>query len=123
MDGAPVDTLPRSWRWSLRTACSISTHLFGGFVARTSPCRWPLAFKKQSWFQRTRFCRPVARSCLYRLVLFLPHLEDVTRALVKTANGEGHLELRDLPEPAPAADEIKLKIAAAGLCGTDLHIL
>lgn len=45
------------------------------------------------------------------------------KALVKTAVGQNHVELAEWPEPYPAPDEIKLKIAAAGICGTDLHIL
>jgi L-iditol 2-dehydrogenase len=45
------------------------------------------------------------------------------RALVKTAAGQGHLELRDWPEPLPAPNEVKLKVAAAGICGTDIHVL
>lgn len=45
------------------------------------------------------------------------------KAVVKTAPGEGHLELRDWPEPSPAAGEVKLRIAAAGICGTDIHII
>ena len=40
-------------------------------------------------------------------------------------NGWGveDLELRDWPEPRPAPDEVKLKVAAAGICGTDIHII
>lgn len=45
------------------------------------------------------------------------------KALVKTGVGEGNVELKDWPEPSPAPDEIKLKIGAAGICGTDLHII
>lgn len=45
------------------------------------------------------------------------------RAIVKTAAGPGHLELQDWPEPKAALDEVKLKIAAAGICGTDIHII
>ena len=45
------------------------------------------------------------------------------KAVVKTEPGEGHVELRDWPEPSPASDEIKLKIGTAGICGTDLHII
>ena len=45
------------------------------------------------------------------------------RALVKTGPGVGDLELKDWPEPSPAPDEVKLKIAAAGICGTDIHII
>lgn len=45
------------------------------------------------------------------------------RAIVKTAPGEGHLELRDVAEPTPGPRQVKLKIAAAGICGTDIHII
>jgi L-iditol 2-dehydrogenase len=45
------------------------------------------------------------------------------RAVVKTALGNDNLELQDWPEPSPAPNEVKLKIAAAGICGTDIHII
>ena len=45
------------------------------------------------------------------------------RALLKTGPGVGDLELKEWPEPTPAPDEVKLKIAAAGICGTDIHII
>jgi L-iditol 2-dehydrogenase len=45
------------------------------------------------------------------------------KAIVKTAPGEGHLQLADWPEPTPAAAEVKLRVAAAGICGTDIHII
>ena len=45
------------------------------------------------------------------------------RALLKTGPGVGDLELKEWPEPNPAPDEVKLKIAAAGICGTDIHII
>lgn len=45
------------------------------------------------------------------------------KAIVKTAAGDGHLEFKDWPEPCPAPDEVKLKVAAAGICGTDIHII
>ena len=45
------------------------------------------------------------------------------KAIVKTRLGEGQLELKDWPEPAPAVDEVKLRIAYAGICGTDIHII
>lgn len=32
-----------------------------------------------------------------------------------------HLELRDLPEPTPARDEVLIRIAACGICGSDVH--
>lgn len=45
------------------------------------------------------------------------------KAVVKTGSGEKDLMLKDWPEPSPAPNEIKLKIAAAGVCGTDIHII
>jgi L-iditol 2-dehydrogenase len=44
------------------------------------------------------------------------------RAIVKTAPGVGHVELRDLPEPHPGPGEVLIAVRAAGICGTDLHI-
>ena len=45
------------------------------------------------------------------------------KALVKTAVGKGALGLQSIPDPVPAGDEVLLKIGAAGICGSDLHIL
>ncbi len=45
------------------------------------------------------------------------------KALVKFAEGPGHLELRSAPQPQPEPDEVLLKVGAVGICGTDLHIL
>jgi L-iditol 2-dehydrogenase len=45
------------------------------------------------------------------------------RALVKTGARVEDLELKEWPEPHPAPDEVKLKVAAAGICGTDIHII
>jgi propanol-preferring alcohol dehydrogenase len=33
------------------------------------------------------------------------------------------LQLRDLPEPEPAAGEVRLRVRACGVCRTDLHIV
>ena len=33
------------------------------------------------------------------------------------------LEVRDVPSAAPAAHEVRVRVAAVGLCGTDLHIV
>jgi len=44
------------------------------------------------------------------------------KALVKTAKGVGRLELRDVPVPEPGPGEVLLKVLAAGVCGTDLHV-
>lgn len=39
------------------------------------------------------------------------------------ATGPGRLEITDLPEPMPAADEILLEVHSVGLCGSDVHML
>lgn len=44
------------------------------------------------------------------------------RAVVKYAEGPGNIELRDVPEPTPGAGQVKVKIEAVGICGSDLHI-
>lgn len=43
------------------------------------------------------------------------------KALVKTEPGVG-LELCDVPEPAPGREEVLIRVRAAGICGTDVHI-
>lgn len=45
------------------------------------------------------------------------------KALVKTGHAESDLAVKDWPEPSPDPDQVKLRIAAAGICGTDIHIL
>jgi L-iditol 2-dehydrogenase len=45
------------------------------------------------------------------------------KAVVKTKPGDGNLELWDIPEPAPEPGQVKLRIAASGICGTDIHII
>ncbi len=45
------------------------------------------------------------------------------KAVVKYEWGEGNIELRDIPEPAPGPEEVKIKVDTAGICGSDLHIL
>ncbi len=44
------------------------------------------------------------------------------RGLVKTARGVGNLELRELPDPRPSRNEVLVEVAAAGICGSDVHI-
>jgi L-iditol 2-dehydrogenase len=48
--------------------------------------------------------------------------EKTMLALVKTAKGKGHVELREVPVPQVGAGDILIEIKAAGICGTDLHI-
>lgn len=43
-------------------------------------------------------------------------------ALVKTAEGPGNLELREVPEPQIGADEVLIRVRACGICGSDLKI-
>lgn len=44
------------------------------------------------------------------------------KAVVKYALGPGNVELREVDEPAPQPDEVKIEVKAAGICGSDLHI-
>ncbi len=44
------------------------------------------------------------------------------KAVMKVARGMGNVELRDIPEPTPQDNEVVIKIQAAGICGTDIHI-
>ena len=37
-------------------------------------------------------------------------------------HGVGDLRLEEVPEPKPAADEVLVRVRAAGVCGTDLHM-
>ena len=44
------------------------------------------------------------------------------KALVKYATGPGNVALRDVKEPVPGPDQVKIEVRAAGVCGSDLHI-
>ncbi|MAU08662.1 MAG: alcohol dehydrogenase [Anaerolineaceae bacterium] len=41
---------------------------------------------------------------------------------MKVAPGVGNIELRDIAVPSPAAGQVKIRVEAAGICGTDIHI-
>jgi len=41
------------------------------------------------------------------------------RAIVQT--GKASIEVQDLPEPAPSAEEVLVRVHRAGLCGSDVH--
>lgn len=43
------------------------------------------------------------------------------KALVKTALGKGNFEIWDRQEPVINADQVKIKVAYAGVCGSDIH--
>lgn len=44
------------------------------------------------------------------------------QALVKTAPGPGHMELMDVTEPLLGPNQVKIRVEAAGICGTDIHV-
>ncbi len=43
-------------------------------------------------------------------------------AVRKLARGPGNVELQEVPEPVAGPGEVIIEVAAAGICGTDLHI-
>ncbi len=44
------------------------------------------------------------------------------KGVVKYAAGDGFVELRDVEESAPAANQVKIEVKASGICGSDIHI-
>jgi L-iditol 2-dehydrogenase len=50
-------------------------------------------------------------------------LMETMLGLFKTAKGPGNMELRETAIPEPQANEVLLEIKAAGICGTDIHIM
>lgn len=45
------------------------------------------------------------------------------KALVKTKKGVGNIELRDVAVPSPKHGEVLIKVAACGICGSDIHVM
>ena len=45
------------------------------------------------------------------------------QALCKQKKGPGHMSLVDMQEPQPAPDQVQIAVQAAGICGTDIHIM
>jgi L-iditol 2-dehydrogenase len=45
------------------------------------------------------------------------------KAVVKYGAGLDEIGLRDAPKPVPGRGDILIKVMAAGICGTDLHIM
>lgn len=45
------------------------------------------------------------------------------KALVKTKKGKGFLGIQTVDDPATGDNDVLLQIKAAGICGTDLHIM
>ena len=44
-------------------------------------------------------------------------------ALIKRAKGEGQMGLDERPIPVCGEDEVLIRVAYSGICGTDIHIL
>jgi len=44
------------------------------------------------------------------------------KALIKTAPGQGNIELKQIAIPAPGSKDVLIKVIYAGVCGTDVHI-
>lgn len=44
------------------------------------------------------------------------------KALVKTRKGVGFIEVLEMPEPEPGPGEVKIEVAACGVCGSDIHV-
>lgn len=45
------------------------------------------------------------------------------KALRKTQLGYGHMEIVDMPENTPLKGEVKIRVLATGICGSDIHAL
>jgi len=45
------------------------------------------------------------------------------KAMVKYKKGDGFVELREVVEPIVDSESVIIKVKAAGICGTDIHIL
>ncbi|WP_181995554.1 zinc-binding dehydrogenase [Clostridium sp. AM58-1XD] len=45
------------------------------------------------------------------------------KALLKMKAGEGNVVLKEVPKPVPGDQEVLIRVAAAGICGTDIKIL
>jgi len=47
---------------------------------------------------------------------------NIMKALVKEAKGPNNIKLIEVPVPSPKENEVLIRVKAAGICGTDLHI-
>ena len=45
------------------------------------------------------------------------------KGVVKYERGDGFVELRDIEDSEPGIDQVKIRVEATGICGSDLHIL
>jgi L-iditol 2-dehydrogenase len=44
------------------------------------------------------------------------------RGVVKYARGDGFVDLRDMEDTPPGANQVKVEVKASGICGSDIHI-
>lgn len=49
-------------------------------------------------------------------------MSETMSALVKPEPGDADLELREVPIPEIGPEEVRIRIAACGICGSDLHM-
>jgi threonine 3-dehydrogenase len=63
----------------------------------------------------------MARSLDARAGRGADHNHDLVQAVLKAIPGPG-FTLGDVPEPTPSAGEVLLRVAAASVCGTDVHL-
>jgi len=45
------------------------------------------------------------------------------KAIVKWKKGDGFVELREVPKPVIDSESVLIEVKAAGICGTDIHII
>ena len=45
------------------------------------------------------------------------------KAIVKYKKGDGFVELREVAKPTVDSESVLIEVKAAGICGTDIHIL
>jgi len=69
------------------------------------------------------------RECLLKFEHGTPHFDPgrakgvnvYMQALVKLRKGYDQMQLVDIPEPQTSGNLVKIKVAYAGICGTDIH--
>ncbi len=74
---------------------------------------WPLSAIGSPWYTR----RPAPTAALGAMSI----MAETMRAVAKTAPGEG-LSLVEVPVPQPGPDDVLIRVTAASICGTDVHI-
>lgn len=50
-------------------------------------------------------------------------MAELMRALVKSAPGVDSVVVMTIPKPKPSSGQVLIEVGAAGVCGTDLHII